>query len=93
MERLLWLLSGSDSQLTRTLMERFSAARGLKLPEDVHRKVSSSRTCACLCLCKEICRYQSLPTHFQKKRYRTGGFPTKNLRPEEFDVIVRARRC
>lgn len=46
-ERILWLLSGSDSHLTKTLMERFSASKSLRLPEDVHRKVSSSHACAC----------------------------------------------
>lgn len=43
MERILWLLLGSDSRLTKMLMERFSVSKSLKLPEDLHRKVSSSR--------------------------------------------------
>ncbi|KFQ17797.1 Threonine synthase-like 2, partial [Merops nubicus] len=42
MERILWLLSGSDSQLVRTLMERFSASKSLQLPEDLHRKLSET---------------------------------------------------
>ncbi|KAF1478518.1 Threonine synthase-like 2, partial [Pygoscelis antarcticus] len=42
MERILWLLSGSDSHLTKTLMERFSASKSLKLPEDLHRKLSET---------------------------------------------------
>lgn len=44
MERILWLLSGSDSSLMKALMERFSVSKSLKLPEDLHRKVSSSHT-------------------------------------------------
>ncbi|KAM6266507.1 threonine synthase-like 2 isoform 2-T2 [Spheniscus humboldti] len=42
MERILWLLSGSDSHLTKTLMERFSVSKSLKLPEDLHRKLSET---------------------------------------------------
>ncbi|NWH73117.1 THNS2 protein, partial [Piaya cayana] len=42
MERILWLLSGSDSQLIKTLMERFSVSKNLKLPEDLHRKLSET---------------------------------------------------
>ncbi|XP_009330144.1 PREDICTED: threonine synthase-like 2 [Pygoscelis adeliae] len=42
MERILWLLSGSDGHLTKTLMERFSASKSLKLPEDLHRKLSET---------------------------------------------------
>uniref|UniRef100_A0A8D0EM32 Threonine synthase like 2 n=1 Tax=Strix occidentalis caurina TaxID=311401 RepID=A0A8D0EM32_STROC len=40
MERILWLLSGSDSRLMKTLMERFSVSKSLKLPEDLHKKHS-----------------------------------------------------
>ncbi|XP_075608886.1 threonine synthase-like 2 isoform X2 [Balearica regulorum gibbericeps] len=46
-ERILWLLSGSDSRLTKTLMERFSVLKSLKLPEDLHRKLSETlRSCS-----------------------------------------------
>ncbi|XP_053832187.1 threonine synthase-like 2 isoform X4 [Vidua macroura] len=38
MERILWLLSGSDSCLIKTLMEQFNISKRLKLPEDLHRK-------------------------------------------------------
>ncbi|XP_037243295.1 threonine synthase-like 2 isoform X4 [Falco rusticolus] len=41
-ERILWLLSGSDSHLIKTLMERFSASKSLTLPEDLHRKLSET---------------------------------------------------
>ncbi|XP_051654546.1 threonine synthase-like 2 isoform X3 [Manacus candei] len=41
-ERILWLLSGSDSSLIKTLMERFSVSKRLKLPEDLHRKLSET---------------------------------------------------
>nr|XP_030126358.3 threonine synthase-like 2 isoform X2 [Taeniopygia guttata] len=37
-ERILWLLSGSDSHLIKTLMEQFNISKRLKLPEDLHRK-------------------------------------------------------
>ncbi|XP_071609298.1 threonine synthase-like 2 isoform X2 [Heliangelus exortis] len=47
MERILWLLSGSDSCLMKTLMERFRASKSLKLPEDLHRKLSQTlRSCS-----------------------------------------------
>ncbi|XP_052538997.1 threonine synthase-like 2 isoform X2 [Tympanuchus pallidicinctus] len=46
-ERILWLLSGSDSHLTKTLMEQFTVSKSLKLPEDLHRKVSETlRSCS-----------------------------------------------
>uniref|UniRef100_A0A8B9FIH8 Threonine synthase-like 2 n=1 Tax=Amazona collaria TaxID=241587 RepID=A0A8B9FIH8_9PSIT len=46
-ERVLWLLSGSDSRLIKTLMEQFSASKSLKLPEDLHRKLSETlRSCS-----------------------------------------------
>lgn len=48
MERILWLLSGSDSHLTKTLMEQFTVSKSLKLPEGLHRKVSPS--CPFLCV-------------------------------------------
>ncbi|XP_063192034.1 threonine synthase-like 2 isoform X2 [Chroicocephalus ridibundus] len=47
MERILWLLSGSDSSLMKALMERFSVSKSLKLPEDLHRKLSETlRSCS-----------------------------------------------
>ncbi|XP_009871112.1 PREDICTED: threonine synthase-like 2 [Apaloderma vittatum] len=47
MERILWLLSGSDSHLTKTLMERFSVSKSLKLPADLHRELSKTlRSCS-----------------------------------------------
>ncbi|OXB59255.1 hypothetical protein ASZ78_016890 [Callipepla squamata] len=46
-ERILWLLSGSDSHLMKTLMEQFTVSKSLKLPEDLHRKVSETlRSCS-----------------------------------------------
>ncbi|XP_046796603.1 threonine synthase-like 2 isoform X6 [Gallus gallus] len=46
-ERILWLLSGSDSHLTKTLMEQFTVSKSLKLPEGLHRKVSETlRSCS-----------------------------------------------
>ncbi|KAM9378019.1 threonine synthase-like 2 [Phaethornis superciliosus] len=42
MERILWLLSGSDSCLMKTLMEQFRASKSLKLPKDLHRKLSQT---------------------------------------------------
>lgn len=50
-ERILWLLSGSDSCLIKTLMEQFNISKRLKLPEDLHRKVSSSPTQHCAYVC------------------------------------------
>ncbi|NXC46599.1 THNS2 protein, partial [Penelope pileata] len=41
-ERILWLLSGSDSHLMKTLMEQFNVSKSLKLPEDLHRKLSET---------------------------------------------------
>ncbi|NXI80151.1 THNS2 protein, partial [Rhipidura dahli] len=41
-ERILWLLSGSDSHLIKTLMEQFNVSKRLKLPEDLHRKLSET---------------------------------------------------
>lgn len=39
MERIFWLLSGSDSQTTRALMEQFERTQSLHLPKDLHSKV------------------------------------------------------
>ncbi|XP_059326546.1 threonine synthase-like 2 isoform X2 [Ammospiza nelsoni] len=41
-ERILWLLSGSDGRLIKTLMEQFNISKRLKLPEDLHRKLSET---------------------------------------------------
>ncbi|XP_016153641.1 PREDICTED: threonine synthase-like 2 [Ficedula albicollis] len=41
-ERILWLLSGSDSRLIKTLMEQFNISKRLKLPEDLHKKLSET---------------------------------------------------
>lgn len=40
MERIFWLLSGSDSQGTRALMEQFERTQSTSLPEELHDKVS-----------------------------------------------------
>lgn len=40
MERIFWLLSGSDSQGTRTLMEQFERTQSMSLPKELHSKVS-----------------------------------------------------
>uniref|UniRef100_A0A9L0JAM5 Threonine synthase like 2 n=1 Tax=Equus asinus TaxID=9793 RepID=A0A9L0JAM5_EQUAS len=40
MERIFWLLSGSDSQVTRALMEQFERTQSVSLPKDLHSKVS-----------------------------------------------------
>ncbi|NWU85741.1 THNS2 protein, partial [Onychorhynchus coronatus] len=46
-ERILWLLSGSDSRLIKALMEQFSVSKSLKVPEDLHRKLSETlRSCS-----------------------------------------------
>ncbi|NXG16528.1 THNS2 protein, partial [Grallaria varia] len=46
-ERILWLLSGSDSHLIKMLMEQFSVSKRVKLPEDLHRKLSETlRSCS-----------------------------------------------
>lgn len=45
MERIFWLLSGSDSQGTRALMEQFERTQSTSLPKELHSKVSHhSRT-------------------------------------------------
>lgn len=41
MERIFWLLSGSDSQTTRALMEQFEKTQSLHLPKDLHSKVGN----------------------------------------------------
>lgn len=46
MERIFWLLSGSDSQVTRALMEQFEKKQGLKLPKELHSKLSEAVTSA-----------------------------------------------
>ncbi|KAM6313453.1 threonine synthase-like 2 [Aegotheles albertisi] len=47
MERILWLLSGSDSRLMKMLMERFSISKSLQLPKDLHMKLSQTlRSCS-----------------------------------------------
>ncbi|NXJ89385.1 THNS2 protein, partial [Corythaixoides concolor] len=46
-ERILWLFSDSNSHLIKTLMEQFSVSKSLKLPEDLHRKLSETlRSCS-----------------------------------------------
>ncbi|GAB1290908.1 Threonine synthase-like 2 [Apodemus speciosus] len=40
MERIFWLLSGSDSQTTRALMEQFERTQSLHLPKDLHSKAA-----------------------------------------------------
>ncbi|KAM6202352.1 threonine synthase-like 2 [Rhynchocyon petersi] len=40
MERIFWLLSGCDSQVTRALMEQFERTQSLKLPRELHSQVS-----------------------------------------------------
>ncbi|XP_042638661.1 threonine synthase-like 2 [Orycteropus afer afer] len=44
MERIFWLLSGSDSQETRALMEQFERTQSLSLPEKLHSKLSEAMT-------------------------------------------------
>ena len=40
MERIFWLLSGSNSQVTRALMEQFERTHSVSLPKELHSKVS-----------------------------------------------------
>lgn len=40
MERIFWLLSGSDSQVTRALMEQFEGTKSVRLPKELHSEVS-----------------------------------------------------
>ncbi|XP_006875933.1 PREDICTED: threonine synthase-like 2 [Chrysochloris asiatica] len=44
MERIFWLLSGSDSQTTRALMEQFERTQSLSLPKELHNKLSATVT-------------------------------------------------
>ncbi|XP_051010643.1 threonine synthase-like 2 [Acomys russatus] len=44
MERIFWLLSGSDSQATRALMEQFERTLSLDLPKELHGKLSEAMT-------------------------------------------------
>ncbi|XP_075419233.1 threonine synthase-like 2 isoform X1 [Tenrec ecaudatus] len=46
MERIFWLLSGSDSQATRTLMEQFERSQNLRLPKELHSQLSATVTSA-----------------------------------------------
>ncbi|XP_027716978.1 threonine synthase-like 2 [Vombatus ursinus] len=40
MERIFWLLSGSDSKLVKALMEQFERTKKLRVPKDLHAKIS-----------------------------------------------------
>ncbi|KAJ6660493.1 hypothetical protein lerEdw1_017490 [Lerista edwardsae] len=40
MERILWLISDSDSNLIKSLMEEFNSAKKVKLPEELQKKLS-----------------------------------------------------
>ena len=40
MERIFWLMSGSDSQVTRAFMEQFERTKSVRLPKELHSKVS-----------------------------------------------------
>ncbi|KAM4866864.1 threonine synthase-like 2 [Thomomys bottae] len=44
MERIFWLLSGSNSQLTRALMEQFERTQTLHLPKELHSKLLQAVT-------------------------------------------------
>ncbi|XP_004844607.1 threonine synthase-like 2 isoform X3 [Heterocephalus glaber] len=44
MERIFWLFSGSNSQVTRALMEQFERTQSLHLPKDLHSKLSEAMT-------------------------------------------------
>ncbi|XP_045302746.1 threonine synthase-like 2 isoform X3 [Leopardus geoffroyi] len=44
MERIFWLLSGSNSQVTRALMEQFERTRSVSLPKELHSKLSGAVT-------------------------------------------------
>lgn len=43
-ERIFWLLSGSNSQVTRALMEQFERTQGVHLPKELHSKLSEAVT-------------------------------------------------
>uniref|UniRef100_A0A8D2JLY8 Threonine synthase-like 2 n=1 Tax=Sciurus vulgaris TaxID=55149 RepID=A0A8D2JLY8_SCIVU len=44
MERIFWLFSGSSGQVTRALMEQFERTQSLRLPEELHSKLSEAMT-------------------------------------------------
>ncbi|VTJ89453.1 Hypothetical predicted protein [Marmota monax] len=44
MERIFWLLSGSNSQVTRALMEQFERTQSVQLPKELHGKLSEAVT-------------------------------------------------
>ncbi|XP_053056854.1 threonine synthase-like 2 isoform X4 [Acinonyx jubatus] len=44
MERIFWLLSGSNSQVTRALMEQFERTQSVSLPKELHSKLSGAVT-------------------------------------------------
>lgn len=44
MERIFWLLSDSDSQVTRALMEQFERTQNLHLPKELHSKLVEAMT-------------------------------------------------
>lgn len=44
MERIFWLLSDSNSQATRALMEQFEKTQSLSLPKELHNKLSGAVT-------------------------------------------------
>lgn len=47
MERIFWLLSGSNSQVTRALMEQFERTQSVSLPKELHSKVSHGENKGC----------------------------------------------
>ncbi|XP_042546429.1 threonine synthase-like 2 isoform X2 [Dipodomys spectabilis] len=49
MERIFWLHSGCNSQVTRSLMEKFESTHTLLLPKELHSKRSSVLPGPCLC--------------------------------------------
>ncbi|XP_043845797.1 threonine synthase-like 2 isoform X1 [Dromiciops gliroides] len=42
MERIFWLLSGSDCRLVRALMEQFDRTKELRVPRELHAKISET---------------------------------------------------
>ncbi|XP_020745145.2 threonine synthase-like 2 isoform X2 [Odocoileus virginianus] len=44
MERIFWLLSGSDSQVIRALMEQFERTKSVDLPKELHSKLAEAVT-------------------------------------------------
>uniref|UniRef100_A0A2K5LMK5 Threonine synthase-like 2 n=1 Tax=Cercocebus atys TaxID=9531 RepID=A0A2K5LMK5_CERAT len=79
MERVFWLLSGCDSQVTRALMEQFERTQSVNLPKELHSKrwerqdYEQMAVMECDSCCVELCLGNCGAQKRERDRGRGGG--------------------